>query len=401
MHVHFRNVNDAFHGLVDHFVRGSTHEGRSWGDKRDKAPVVNDESRNGGVLRIDEPVTITYTNPLERVLFNEARDVNPFAVLYEALYMLAGRNDVAPLAYYTKQFNEYSDDGFTLNAAYGWRWRHSAQTGDIGGVQGKEVIDPIDQLDVIVKHLKAQPNSRRAVLSMWNVEDDLLKIGGFGNRARCRTCHGAGGQVRRNKETGEVHGRLSYNDELVTCPGCNGTGWTDEPASKDVCCNLEVMFSLRNEMWGSKLIEHPDRRLQEVDNIVRVLDMTVTNRSNDLVWGLLGANYVTFSVLQEYMAARIGCGVGRYHHFTNNLHCYDWNFKSQEWLAADKAQPLGFHVANPDDWGAQYRDWRAVPLVHDAAVFEEEVGSSSRGGSRRKTWPTTGTSRSSTTSLSP
>jgi hypothetical protein len=38
--------------------------------------------------------------------------------------------------------------------------------------------------------------------------------------------------------------------------------------------------------------------------------MTVTNRSNDLCWGMLGANYVHFTILQEYLAARLGV-VGR------------------------------------------------------------------------------------------
>jgi hypothetical protein len=88
--------------------------------------------------------------------------------------MLAGRNDVATVAYYAKQMREYSEDGKTLNGAYGYRWRNQL-------VNVYEHGDPtwqhVDQLDVLVAHLKADPTSRRAVLQMWNVEDDLLKIG--------------------------------------------------------------------------------------------------------------------------------------------------------------------------------------------------------------------------------
>lgn len=52
------------------------------------------------------------------------------------------------------------------------------------------------------------------------------------------------------------------------------------------------------------------------------LDLTVCNRSNDLVWGCLGANAVHFSFLLEYLAESIGVEVGRYYQFTNNLHGY-------------------------------------------------------------------------------
>jgi thymidylate synthase len=79
--------------------------------------------------------------------------------------MLAGREDVAPLAYYAKNMLNYSDDGHTLNGAYGYRWRHADTS-----------VEPRDQLEIIVEHLQNKPESRRAVLTMWDVEDDLMQI---------------------------------------------------------------------------------------------------------------------------------------------------------------------------------------------------------------------------------
>jgi hypothetical protein len=58
-------------------------------------------------------------------------------------------------------------------------------------------------------------------------------------------------------------------------------------------------------------------RVQE-DN----LDMTVCCRSNDMVWGGHGANAVHFSVLQEYLAARIDVGIGTMYQLSNNAHAY-------------------------------------------------------------------------------
>ncbi len=52
------------------------------------------------------------------------------------------------------------------------------------------------------------------------------------------------------------------------------------------------------------------------------LDMTVTCRSNDAVWGAHGANAVHFSMLQEYMAGRIGVAMGTMYQFSNNYHGY-------------------------------------------------------------------------------
>lgn len=323
MHLNVRNVNEAFRELVKFFDDGANDRLSTF--YRGVNRVIRNHSRNGDVLVIDEPVTVTYTHPTERVLFNEVRDANPAFHLYEALWMLAGRNDVAPLAYYNSRMNQFSDDGKTLNGAYGYRWRHAWRWNQeiAGDVE-------IDQLDVLVNHLKADPHSRRAVLSMWNVEDDLLKIGWPCNR--CQEYEGG------------------------VCPHCtNGL----KMQSKDVCCNLDVMFSLRDDCKVSGE--------QQVENWYKVLDMTVTNRSNDMLWGMLGANYVHFSILQEYMAARLGVGVGRYHHFSNNVHVYcdrpDW--KPEELL--------DWCVEYPHPYEIDPRVKVTIPLVQDPAVFEQEL----------------------------
>lgn len=52
------------------------------------------------------------------------------------------------------------------------------------------------------------------------------------------------------------------------------------------------------------------------------LDMTVCNRSNDIIWGAYGANVVHMSYLQEYIASCVGVGVGRYYQMSNDWHAY-------------------------------------------------------------------------------
>jgi thymidylate synthase len=79
---------------------------------------------------------------------------------------------------------------------------------------------------------------------------------------------------------------------------------------RDKPCNTHCYFRVRRIHYLS----------DNSDN--RVLDITVCCRSNDLIWGLAGSNAVQFAFLQEYLAARIGVGVGTYYQISNNFHAY-------------------------------------------------------------------------------
>ena len=220
-----RNVNDALVKGVQLLKEGGRPQ----------------PSRAGGTLEYPEPVCTVYERPLERVLFDPVRDANPFFHLMEALWMLAGRRDVAWLARFNQRMATYSDDGVVFNAAYGFRWREQFQLAAAhGGKFG-------DQLTAIVRLLRSDPDSRRAVLQIWDAEADL------------------------------------------------------GVPSKDLACNTQAMFKIR----GGRL------------------SITVSNRSNDIIWGCYGANAVQFSMLLEYMAARIGVETGQYRQVSDSFHAYD------------------------------------------------------------------------------
>lgn len=215
-----RNVNDAL-------TKGMKLLGAD-GQKRG--------SRNGEVLVMDGPVSTMYERPRERVLFWPDRDANPFFHLFEALWMLNGNRDVAPLEHYVKRMKGFSDDGKVLHGAYGYRWLHHFK---------------FDQLSPIIGRLKKNPDDRRCVLQMWDARADL------------------------------------------------------DMSTKDQPCNTQAYFS--RDYLGQ-------------------LDMTVCCRSNDIIWGAYGANAVHFSMLQEFIAAGIGCEVGRYWQMSNNFHAYTKTF---------------------------------------------------------------------------
>lgn len=270
----FRNVNDAFYSLV-------------WWLGSNPPQAAKSPSRVGDIIRIEEPVRVTYTHPWERVLFNPTRDCNPFFHLYEALWMLAGRNDVESVAYYNPRMREFSDNGETFHGAYGYRWRNWFG---------------YDQLAVIIKELREDPMSRRCVLQMW----DASACG-----------------------VDDEHGR--HDLHMATHGG------------KDVPCNLCACFVIRDSPSGS------------------MLEMTVFNRSNDIIWGMLGANVVHFSILQQYMANRIGVAMGRYHQVTNDMHVYTERWEPEKWLE--------------EEWSKNYYPdsvYEPMPIVHHTDDFEEE-----------------------------
>ena len=115
----------------------------------------------------------------------------------------------------------------------------------------------------------------------------------------------------------------------------------------DVPCNTVIYFKIRNGK----------------------LHMTVSNRSNDAIWGTFGANAVHMSFLQEYVARSIGVEVGEYTQVSDSLHAYiDVYDKMYEALYDEGAfdfyvrkheinpyenraiNPYPLMLIDPDDW---------------------------------------------------
>src|SRR5262245_6046515 len=118
-----------------------------------------EDSRNGKVLVAPEPVMLTTLFPDQRVLFCPDRKENPVFHFIECLWMMAGRNDSALLSKYNPRMREFAEENSLLWGAYGYRWRKSFH---------------FDQIESVCRLLKEDPNTRRAVISMWDPALDLL-----------------------------------------------------------------------------------------------------------------------------------------------------------------------------------------------------------------------------------
>jgi thymidylate synthase len=146
-----RNINEAFHKFK-HLARNPT----MW---RTISP------RGMTTMEWKSPVITEYTSPMERVLFSEARDANPFFHFFESLWILDGRKDVAFLAKFLPRIKDFSDDGETFHAPYGHRLRfHFANN---------RMSRTVDQIKDAISLLRGDPDTRRAVMTIWDPAEDL------------------------------------------------------------------------------------------------------------------------------------------------------------------------------------------------------------------------------------
>ena len=114
--------------------------------------------------------------------------------------------------------------------------------------------------------------------------------------------------------------------------GAYGPRWLEGDQLQNVVEGLRRDKNSRRavlSMWNPELDSKGDKRDHPCNTHIYLrvskgaLDMLVCNRSNDMVWGMLGANVVVFTMLQELIASELGIPLGTYRVVTNNLHVYE------------------------------------------------------------------------------
>lgn len=108
------------------------------------------------------PVSITINNPLENIIYSDARKLNYGFMLGELAWILQKSDDMNHICWYNKNWSNFSDDGKTLNGAYGKR------IFDYGS-------EHINQFDKVVELLKEDPESRQGTIVLFDPSLDFLK----------------------------------------------------------------------------------------------------------------------------------------------------------------------------------------------------------------------------------
>lgn len=172
------------------------------------------------------PFVLSMSDPLQNIITNPLRKINRAFSVAEWLWMMSGREDVEMISFYNKNISQFSDDGKKFNGAYGPRIKR--------------------QLDHVLNSIKADINSRQAVISIWS---------------------------------------------------------ENPKKSKDTPCTLTFQFLVDNTK----------------------LDMIVNMRSND-AWLGLPYDVYNFTMIQNYVAFKLGLRIGKYSHLVASEHLYEEHF---------------------------------------------------------------------------
>lgn len=160
-----RNVNHAYYLLA-----GMLQNKDNW---------IEVSPRGMKTLEWRGPFITEYYKPNEYVLFDPVRDANPFFHFMESIWILAGNADVKTLAKYNSQMVQFSDDGKVFHAPYGYRLRRHFETEFEDRSDGmlRSRYEPVDQILGVVNLLLEEPDTRRAVMVLWDPASDLSVAG--------------------------------------------------------------------------------------------------------------------------------------------------------------------------------------------------------------------------------
>jgi thymidylate synthase len=120
--------------------------------------------------------TLVVENPRARLILCPTRKANYGFATGEFLWYWTGKEDLETMLYYSKRLREFSDDGQTLNSAYGLRIRHQRYD---------QQADPPrfpTQWDVCRETLIADHDSRRALMLINRPEDQVRAQGPGGSK---------------------------------------------------------------------------------------------------------------------------------------------------------------------------------------------------------------------------
>jgi hypothetical protein len=317
-------------------------------------------TRNGPALRLPGVTTITLLKPQQRVNFSPLRDANPFFHLIESVAMLAGDagNNVEVLSYFARNMLLFSDDGERYNAFYGTRSRHTFG----------------DQLRGVVDELSRDPESRQAVINLWNPEDLWAKT----KDKACNLCmifdvvDGKLNMTTFNRSNDAIWGgvtganvvHLSFFQEYVAGALGRPIGvWHHSSA------NLHVYMS--NPKWPL-VLEDTDVHQWGSDYPMAVCPLGVSRLFQDFDAGLL----MFMSWLKDVIVDRESTPLGATgHHFIDGtcvpmanaiiawkrnekqlaydilaqVGSADWKLAGLQWFKLREKQPINLLTINPQD----------------------------------------------------
>ena len=138
----------------------SVNEAWEYWYKRLAEQKGDSQSRDGAVTGEFINAITVIENPKDNLVTSPIRNLSHKYAIGELLWYLSGSNKLDAIANYSKAWNKLSDDGETVNSAYGYR-----------------IFEKFgfDQWEHVKGLLKADPNSRQAVIHIKEPNPEKTK----------------------------------------------------------------------------------------------------------------------------------------------------------------------------------------------------------------------------------
>lgn len=226
-------------------------------------------------------------------------------------------------------------------------------------------------------------NERRDANPFFHLIESLWMLGGF-NNARILDRYVRDFSSRFAEEDGVCHGAYGYRWRQHFTHFLSGVSVDQIKAVGDMLFNDITTRRAVLAMWDPMA----DLGAQKKDlpcnthiyfsgrdiNGTRVLDMTVCNRSNDIIWGAYGANAVHMSILHELICGLANAEMGVYHQMSNNYHMYADTMHLQPMSLSDDGCTYTYDVTSLCGKDHRRKDATAI-LYHATGV----IGQINRG----------------------
>jgi thymidylate synthase len=138
----------------------------------------NDVSPRGMLTKELTPACITITNPRKRIIPSAVRKLNFGFMCGELIWMLQASNDVNFIGHYNSNWKNFTDDGATLNGAYGKRifnWDAGIRIGSNNNDKEEKSYSSqvnINQFQKAYEQLKNDPDTRQATIVLFDPYND-------------------------------------------------------------------------------------------------------------------------------------------------------------------------------------------------------------------------------------
>ena len=248
------------------------------------------------------------------------------SIIHELLWFLAGDTNIAYLREHgVRIWDEWVDENGNLGPVYGAQWRSWPMPNG----------DTFDKISDVLCHLRTNPDSRRMVVSAWNVAQlDQMAL---------PPCHCLFQFYTREMTLGE---RLRYEDRVMRTAGwsresCAARGWTEET-------------------WNAKSEIH--KYLDSIGAPRRVLSCQLYQRSADIFLGV-PFNIAGYALLTMMIAQVVGMAPGEFVWAGGDCHLYSNHLEQADLHLTRDPLPLPTMKINPrvtDLFAFRFEDFELV-----------------------------------------